>query len=194
MKMLDHAYVWTIDSPDCCIKGQSVSYSVFGKKWTHNQKYPKSAVAGDRTRVTRVTGGNTYHYTTTTWMTLKLKYAIHSLIRDNSKIWTNFRPDWRFGAEMGNENGIAVSGENINRIEPSHSAVRLFRSRPKLSISSRPFWFFLNPSFYLSWSNQRSGSWESKLLFCKVYVIARAKQRERYVTSTAALQQTVPSC
>ena len=24
------------------------------------------AVAGDRTRVTRVTGGNTYHYTTTT--------------------------------------------------------------------------------------------------------------------------------
>ena len=26
------------------------------------------AVAGDRTRVTRVTGGNTYHYTTTTLM------------------------------------------------------------------------------------------------------------------------------
>ncbi|WZY78782.1 hypothetical protein YC2023_025166 [Brassica napus] len=25
-----------------------------------------NAVAGDRTRVTRVTGGNTYHYTTTT--------------------------------------------------------------------------------------------------------------------------------
>ena len=25
------------------------------------------AVAGDRTRVTRVTGGNTYHYTTTTY-------------------------------------------------------------------------------------------------------------------------------
>ena len=28
----------------------------------------KSAVAGDRTRVTRVTGGNTHHYTTTTQM------------------------------------------------------------------------------------------------------------------------------
>ncbi|CAN7052971.1 unnamed protein product [Brassica rapa subsp. trilocularis] len=27
-----------------------------------------NAVAGDRTRVTRVTGGNTYHYTTTTWL------------------------------------------------------------------------------------------------------------------------------
>ena len=26
------------------------------------------AVAGDRTRVTRVTGGNTHHYTTTTWL------------------------------------------------------------------------------------------------------------------------------
>jgi hypothetical protein len=26
----------------------------------------KNAVAGDRTRVTRVTGGNTHHYTTTT--------------------------------------------------------------------------------------------------------------------------------
>ncbi|WZZ48735.1 hypothetical protein YC2023_048842 [Brassica napus] len=30
------------------------------------EKAKKSAVAGDRTRVTRVTGGNTYHYTTTT--------------------------------------------------------------------------------------------------------------------------------
>ena len=30
------------------------------------QKGEKIAVAGDRTRVTRVTGGNTYHYTTTT--------------------------------------------------------------------------------------------------------------------------------
>ena len=29
-----------------------------------NKKF--NAVAGDRTRVTRVTGGNTYHYTTTT--------------------------------------------------------------------------------------------------------------------------------
>ena len=28
----------------------------------------KNAVAGDRTRVTRVTGGNTYHYTTTTYV------------------------------------------------------------------------------------------------------------------------------
>ena len=28
----------------------------------------KNAVAGDRTRVARVTGGNTYHYTTTTSM------------------------------------------------------------------------------------------------------------------------------
>jgi len=32
----------------------------------------KSAVAGDRTRVTRVTGGNTYHYTTTTLMLMCL--------------------------------------------------------------------------------------------------------------------------
>ena len=32
-------------------------------------KQNKFAVAGDRTRVTRVTGGNTYHYTTTTsWL------------------------------------------------------------------------------------------------------------------------------
>ena len=30
------------------------------------KKKLKNAVAGDRTRVTRVTGGNTYHYTTTT--------------------------------------------------------------------------------------------------------------------------------
>ncbi|KAK7274169.1 hypothetical protein RIF29_15247 [Crotalaria pallida] len=30
----------------------------------------KNAVAGDRTRVTRVTGGNTYHYTTTTLTTV----------------------------------------------------------------------------------------------------------------------------
>ena len=30
------------------------------------KKIKKIAVAGDRTRVTRVTGGNTHHYTTTT--------------------------------------------------------------------------------------------------------------------------------
>jgi hypothetical protein len=30
----------------------------------------KNAVAGDRTRVTRVTGGNTHHYTTTTLLLL----------------------------------------------------------------------------------------------------------------------------
>ena len=30
------------------------------------KKKNKYAVAGDRTRVTRVTGGNTHHYTTTT--------------------------------------------------------------------------------------------------------------------------------
>ena len=29
-------------------------------------KNEKNAVAGDRTRVARVTGGNTHHYTTTT--------------------------------------------------------------------------------------------------------------------------------
>jgi hypothetical protein len=31
----------------------------------------QNAVAGDRTRVTRVTGGNTYHYTTTTLLLSK---------------------------------------------------------------------------------------------------------------------------
>ena len=36
----------------------------------------KDAVAGDRTRVTRVTGGNTYHYTTTTLMIGELTYTI----------------------------------------------------------------------------------------------------------------------
>lgn len=35
----------------------------FEKKTQITKKY---AVAGDRTRVVRVTGGNTYHYTTTT--------------------------------------------------------------------------------------------------------------------------------
>jgi hypothetical protein len=34
------------------------------KKKKKKKRY--NAVAGDRTRVTRVTGGNTYHYTTTT--------------------------------------------------------------------------------------------------------------------------------
>ena len=37
------------------------------KKPIFCKKVIKSAVAGDRTRVTRVTGGNTYHYTTTTF-------------------------------------------------------------------------------------------------------------------------------
>jgi hypothetical protein len=36
----------------------------FFKKKKKKKRY--NAVAGDRTRVTRVTGGNTYHYTTTT--------------------------------------------------------------------------------------------------------------------------------
>ena len=36
----------------------------------------KDAVAGDQTRVTRVTGGNTYHYTTTTLMVGGLTYTI----------------------------------------------------------------------------------------------------------------------
>ena len=35
-----------------------------------------NAVAGDRTRVTRVTGGNTYHYTTTTLLMLDPYYFI----------------------------------------------------------------------------------------------------------------------
>ena len=35
-------------------------------KYIYKKNYKKYAVAGDRTRVTRVTGGNTYHYTTTT--------------------------------------------------------------------------------------------------------------------------------
>ena len=34
------------------------------------------AVAGDRTRVTRVTGGNTYHYTTTTLLIGGLAYTL----------------------------------------------------------------------------------------------------------------------
>ena len=40
-------------------------------------KIKKFAVAGDRTRVTRVTGGNTHHYTTTT--KLKFSYPFRSL-------------------------------------------------------------------------------------------------------------------
>jgi hypothetical protein len=36
-------------------------------------KQKGSAAAGDRTRVTRVTGGNTHHYTTTTFMTTALR-------------------------------------------------------------------------------------------------------------------------
>ena len=35
------------------------------------------AVAGDRTRVTRVTGGNTHHYTTTTHLAKSLKFNTH---------------------------------------------------------------------------------------------------------------------
>ena len=36
------------------------------QKVNQGRKNKTFAVAGDRTRVTRVTGGNTYHYTTTT--------------------------------------------------------------------------------------------------------------------------------
>jgi hypothetical protein len=35
-------------------------------KLAKKKQIKKNAVAGDRTRVTRVTGGNTHHYTTTT--------------------------------------------------------------------------------------------------------------------------------
>ena len=53
-------------------------------KRKNDQIKQKFAVAGDRTRVTRVTGGNTHHYTTTTWMLtsffkLKGKYCISLL-------------------------------------------------------------------------------------------------------------------
>jgi hypothetical protein len=62
----------------------SMSFCLFGLKegrtgrychstlqWNakRKKKTKKNAVAGDRTRVTRVTGGNTHHYTTTTWLT-----------------------------------------------------------------------------------------------------------------------------
>jgi hypothetical protein len=61
----------------------SMSFCLFGLKegrtgrYCHStlqwnakrKKKQKIAVAGDRTRVTRVTGGNTHHYTTTTWLT-----------------------------------------------------------------------------------------------------------------------------
>ena len=36
----------------------------------------KNAVAGDRTQVTRVTGGNTYHYTTTTLVEILLAFLL----------------------------------------------------------------------------------------------------------------------
>ena len=43
--------------------GRIVLFWVYEMK---NKIKKKIAAAGDRTRVTRVTGGNTYHYTTTT--------------------------------------------------------------------------------------------------------------------------------
>ena len=52
---------------------------IFQSSISHTNEFikTKSAVAGDRTRVTRVTGGNTYHYTTTT---LLIKYRVILLI------------------------------------------------------------------------------------------------------------------
>ena len=47
-------------------------------------KYEKTnAVAGDRTRVTRVTGGNTHHYTTTTLL-ITILQSISTSIEDRS--------------------------------------------------------------------------------------------------------------
>ena len=46
---------------------QKINKSNYERKQGCSDLYEKMyAVAGDRTRVTRVTGGNTYHYTTTT--------------------------------------------------------------------------------------------------------------------------------
>ena len=48
--------------------------------WERKKGKNISAVAGDRTRVTRVTGGNTYHYTTTTRCSLSLTMLYLSII------------------------------------------------------------------------------------------------------------------
>ena len=47
-----------------------------GPRYVNLKKIKTLAVAGDRTRVTRVTGGNTYHYTTTTWCLLSDFYTM----------------------------------------------------------------------------------------------------------------------
>ena len=51
------------------LKFETLVWSCCGSKkifYLKKEKKKNYAVAGDRTRVTRVTGGNTYHYTTTT--------------------------------------------------------------------------------------------------------------------------------
>ena len=46
-----------------------------------NEEEKANAAAGDRTRVTRVTGGNTYHYTTTTYARLVNPFQISLELR-----------------------------------------------------------------------------------------------------------------
>lgn len=44
-----------------------------------------NAVAGDRTRVVRVTGGNTHHYTTTTLLVKAVRLIYLSIITEPSR-------------------------------------------------------------------------------------------------------------
>ncbi|WZY76990.1 hypothetical protein YC2023_023374 [Brassica napus] len=84
-----------------------------------------NAVAGDRTRVTRVTGGNTYHYTTTTWMPERQKQQeeapengeededeLRSLLLSRTKVGS-LKIDFNVG--KSDRSVLKVSGKRVKR-------------------------------------------------------------------------------
>ncbi|KAK8682674.1 hypothetical protein V6N13_055055 [Hibiscus sabdariffa] len=74
-----------------------------------------NAVAGDRTRVTRVTGGNTHHYTTTTLMSDALV----------SRLWFDDQFGFAFAPAVGKSGGVVVIWNSVNFVmEDLHVASR----------------------------------------------------------------------
>jgi hypothetical protein len=77
------------------------------------RKIKKVAVAGDRTRVVRVTGGNTYHYTTTTF--------IFELIWNTENKWSRTQQLWQRRRRAGR------APTSIRRMRPPTSWSRGWR-------------------------------------------------------------------
>jgi hypothetical protein len=64
------------------------------KKIEADKNTEKNAVAGDRTRVTRVTGGNTHHYTTTTSMPVRLTGFSKGIYEHKPQPSLQFNSNW----------------------------------------------------------------------------------------------------